>query len=309
MALIEARGLEKRYGNFQALHAVDFVVSDGAVWGLLGPNGAGKSTTLGILAGTLEPSGGELRFHGRPWAEMEGERRRTIGYVPQDLALYEGMSALENLRFWGRLYGVAGRDLEQRAAEALDLVGLSNRAKDKVSAYSGGMKRRLNLAAAIMHRPRLLLLDEPMVGVDPQSRNLLMGVLQHLREQGMTMIYTSHYMPEVEALCDRVAIIDHGKMLAEDTLEGLLNRSEGGVLIHIADPAAAATAPWAEWLPDVAPQPQPDGLLLRTRHPSSLVPDVVRRVTEAGWQLTGLEIIQPSLESVFLTLTGTALRD
>ncbi|HLO02818.1 MAG TPA: ABC transporter ATP-binding protein [Symbiobacteriaceae bacterium] len=305
MALLAAQGLVKRYGAFEAVKSISFEVQKGSCWGLLGPNGAGKSTTLGILSGTLEPTAGALRFEGEDWAAAEGARRRAIGYVPQELALYDSLSALENLRFWGRLYGVRGRALDGRIKEALDWVGLASRAREKVGAFSGGMKRRLNLAAAILHRPRLLLLDEPMVGVDPQSRNLLLEVLQHLRQEGMTLIYTSHYMAEVEAVCDRVAIIDHGKLLAEGGLSELLAQSGAGVLVQTSDAQAALAGDWGSLLP-VARE---EGLFFPAEQPGEILPQVVLQMNARGWQISGIEVVQPSLEAVFLALTGTALRD
>lgn len=305
MALLAAQGLVKRYGAFEAVKSISFAVQKGSCWGLLGPNGAGKSTTLGILSGTLEPTAGDLLFEGERWAAAEGARRHAIGYVPQELALYESLSALENLRFWGRLYGVSSREIEGRMKQALEWVGLSSRARDKVGAFSGGMKRRLNLAAAILHRPRLLLLDEPMVGVDPQSRNLLLEVLQNLRAEGMTLIYTSHYMAEVEAVCDRVAIIDHGQLLAEGSLAELLARSGAGVRVLTPDAIEAAGAEWGALHPVVSEWE----LFFPADQPGDILPQVVLQMNAGGWRIGGIEVVQPSLESVFLALTGTALRD
>lgn len=305
MALLEAEGLVKRYDSFEAVKSISFSVQKGSCWGLLGPNGAGKSTTLGILSGTLEPTAGALRFEGQPWGAAEGARRRAIGYVPQELALYDSLSALENLRFWGRVYGVASREIEGRMKEALDWVGLASRSRDKVGAFSGGMKRRLNLAAAILHRPRLLLLDEPMVGVDPQSRNLLLEVLQRLRQEGMTLIYTSHYMAEVEAVCDRVAIIDHGRLLAEGGLSELLAQSGAGVRVVTPDAKEAAAGEWGALRP-VAAESE---LFFAANQPGEILPQVVLQMNAGGWRIGGIEVVQPSLESVFLALTGTALRD
>lgn len=305
MALLAAQSLVKRYGTFEAVKSISFTVQQGSCFGLLGPNGAGKSTTLGILSGTLEPTAGELLFEGQPWAAAEGVRRRAIGYVPQELALYESLSAIENLRFWGRLYGVSSREIDGRIEEAIEWVGLTSRARDKVGAFSGGMKRRLNLAAAILHRPQLLLLDEPMVGVDPQSRNLLLELLQRLRQEGMTLIYTSHYMAEVEAVCDRVAIIDHGQLLAEGALGELLARSGAGVRVLTPDAQSAAVAEWGALSPSLG-----EGeLFFPADQPGEILPQVVLGVNAGGWRISGIEVVQPSLESVFLALTGTALRD
>jgi ABC-2 type transport system ATP-binding protein len=200
---------------------VSLEVNAGQIVGLLGPNGAGKSTTVGMIAGLLTPDAGEVRVNGAPLSGDTDPRKRAIGLVPQDLALFEELSARENLRFFGSIYSLAGASLEAAIASGLQFVGLADRARDKVKTFSGGMKRRLNLAAGLLHDPDLVLLDEPTVGIDPQSRNAIFDNLEALRARGKALVYTTHYMEEAERLCDRIVIIDHGRVIASDTVQGL----------------------------------------------------------------------------------------
>jgi ABC-2 type transport system ATP-binding protein len=226
--MIEASGLKKSFGPLVAVNDVSFAVAPGQIVGLLGPNGAGKTTTLSMLAGLLTPDSGEIRINGRPLAGDTDSNKRKFGLVPQDLALYDELSARDNLRFFGALYDLHGAALESAIISALTTVGLADRAKDKVQTFSGGMKRRLNLAAGLLHDPDILLLDEPTVGVDPQSRNAIFDNLEALRKQGKALLYTTHYMEEAERLADRIIVIDHGRVIANDTLAGLT--SGGGTL-------------------------------------------------------------------------------
>jgi ABC-2 type transport system ATP-binding protein len=226
MPLLETRGLGKDYGSLSALAGLDLAIEEGEIFGLLGPNGAGKTTAISMMCGVVTPSRGSARVAGLDIASFAA--RRLIGLVPQDLALYEELSALQNLRFFGGLYGLTGSELAARADWALELAGLRERAREPVSRYSGGMKRRLNLAAGLLHRPRLVILDEPTVGVDPQSRNHIFATIRALSaEHGMTVLYTSHYMEEVELLCKRVAILDRGALIACSTVEDLVARHGG----------------------------------------------------------------------------------
>jgi len=228
MPLLETRGLGKDYGSIRALAGLDLEVEEGEIFGLLGPNGAGKTTAISMMCGVVTPSRGSARVGGLDVARQPLAARRLVGLVPQDLAVYEELSALQNLRFFGGLYDLAGAELAARVDWALELAGLRERAREPVSRYSGGMKRRLNLAAGLLHRPRLVILDEPTVGVDPQSRNHIFATIRALcSEQGMTVLYTSHYMEEVELLCKRVAILDHGALIACSTVEDLVARHGG----------------------------------------------------------------------------------
>ena len=226
--MLEVRGLRKTYGDLVAVQEVSFSLGAGEVLGLLGPNGAGKTTTVSMISGIVSPDAGQVLVGGAPLAGDTDVKKRRIGLVPQDLALYDELSALANLRFFGSLYDLDSAALEAAIATSLQLVGLSERARDRVGTFSGGMKRRLNLAAGLLHDPDVLLLDEPTVGVDPQSRNAIFSNLETLKSRGKALLYTTHYMEEVERLADRVVIIDHGRVIASDTLEGLQQYAPAG---------------------------------------------------------------------------------
>ena len=224
MALLDVRGLKKSYGEIAAVRDVSFAVRPGELVGLLGPNGAGKSTTVAMIAGLTPADGGQVLIDGAPLAGDDDPRKRRIGLVPQDLALYDELTALDNLHFFGALYALDRATLTHTIEEALSLVGLKGRERDRVRTYSGGMKRRLNLAASLLHAPDILLLDEPTVGVDPQSRNAIFDNIEALKRQGKAIVYTTHYMEEVERLADRIVVVDHGRVVADDTLDGLKGR-------------------------------------------------------------------------------------
>ena len=225
--MLEARDLWKRYGELTAVAGISLTLGPGEIVGLLGPNGAGKTTTVSMICGLTTPDRGEVAIDGIRLGESAFEAKRRIGLVPQELALYEELGAEANLRLMGALYGLSGKLLDERVAAALALVGLAERARDKPSKFSGGMKRRLNIACALVHDPDVLLLDEPTVGVDPQSRNAIFDNLETLRDRGKALLYTTHYMEEAERLCDRIVIVDHGKVVAADTRENLLKLGEG----------------------------------------------------------------------------------
>jgi ABC-2 type transport system ATP-binding protein len=230
-AILEADSLVKTYGNHVAVDGVSFAVEEGEVFGLLGPNGAGKTTTISMLTGVLEPTSGTARIGGHDILAEPTEVKRINGLVPQDLALYPTLSARANLQFFGRIYGLRGKALRERVDDVLEIVALADRADEPIEKYSGGMKRRVNIAAGLVHQPRLLFLDEPTVGVDPQSRNHIFESVQRLnRDRGMSIIYTSHYMEEVELLCTRVAIVDQGQIIALDTIRNLIAVLGGGVI-------------------------------------------------------------------------------
>ena len=229
--LLEGRGLRKRFGDIIAVDGISVALESGRILAVLGPNGAGKTTTVAMLAGLTTPDAGDVLIGGRPLAGDTDPAKRRMGLVPQDLALYEELSARDNLRFFGALYGLAGDALERAMTSALELVGLAERARDRVAAYSGGMKRRLNLAAGLLHDPDVVLLDEPTVGVDPQSRNAIFDNLEALKRRGKALLYTTHYMEEAERLADRIVIIDHGRVIADDTLAGL-SRTHGAASLE-----------------------------------------------------------------------------
>jgi len=220
-AIVTVSGLEKRFGDVRAVDGVSFEIAEGELFGLLGPNGAGKTTTISMISCLLTPDAGDVIVDGRSVRSDTVGVRRVLGVVPQEIALYPTLTALENLRFWGKMYGLAGKELDSAVVDALELAGLADRAKERIETYSGGMKRRINIAAGVLHRPKVLLMDEPTVGIDPQSRAHILGTVKRLNDEGTTVLYTSHYMEEVEELCDRIAIIDHGKKIADGTLPEL----------------------------------------------------------------------------------------
>jgi ABC-2 type transport system ATP-binding protein len=306
---LEVHDLSKRYGSTVALDGISFEVAEGEIFGLLGPNGAGKTTLLSILSCLLEPSAGEARLSGHSLLSRARDLRHQIGIVPQELALYGELTARENLRFFGQLYGLGGSSLRQRLDEVLAAVGLEDRADQRVDTFSGGMKRRLNLGAALVHEPRLLLLDEPTTGVDPQSRNHIFEEVRRLNRAGVTVVYTSHYMEEVQALCARIGIIDHGRLIACDTLSGLLQRMEG--LIRICVPQVTpGLRERIKKLPSVRLGEQNGQRLeMECRDVNRTLLQLVALLHELQLELTSLETEQPNLERVFLHLTGHALRD
>lgn len=306
---LEVHDLHKRYGSTVALDGVTFQVAEGEIFGLLGPNGAGKTTLLSILSGLLEASAGEARLSGRPLLSADRDLRREIGIVPQELALYGELSARENLRFFGQLYGLKGSLLRQRIDRVLAAVGLEDRADKRVDTFSGGMKRRLNLGAALVHEPRLLLLDEPTTGVDPQSRNHIFEEIRRVNRSGVTVVYTSHYMEEVQALCTRIGIIDHGRLIACDSVAGLLQQMEGLIRIRVPQ-ITAGLRERIKQLPSVRLTEQNGQRLeMECRDVKRTLLQIVSLLNELQLELTSLETEEPNLERVFLHLTGHALRD
>ena len=299
----------KSYGRLEALKGVSFSVGEGELFGLLGPNGAGKTTLVSILACLLAPSAGSASLAGTPLRMSDAAIRRQIGIVPQDLAVYGELTARENLMFFGKLYDLPRAELAHRVEEVLATIGLDDRAKDRVSTFSGGMKRRLNLGVSILHNPKLLFLDEPTTGVDPQSRNRIFEEVRRLNNTGMTIVYISHYMEEVQALCSRVGILDHGDLIACDAVPHLLLKLDGQILFHI-DPVPEALPDRLSALPDVSVQ-RPNGTKFILT--ASDVPKTLLKLAEAFAELRvepdEIEAHEPDLERVFLHLTGRALRD
>ena len=302
-AILELVGLGKDFGARVAVGRVDLAVEAGQIFGLLGPNGAGKTTTISMACGVITPSRGTARVAGADIRTEPQAARRAIGFVPQDLAIYEDLSPEQNLRFFGSLYGLRGADLARQIEWALDVVGLGDRRREPTRRFSGGMKRRLNLAAGLVHRPRLLVLDEPTVGVDPQSRRHIFDTVRALRDRGMTVLYTSHYMEEVEALCDRIAIMDGGAVVAVGTLGELIATHGGrGVEIEVeGDAAAAAIAAAAHAEVSRA------GAVLRVIPRGPLAPVIA--AVESAARIHRMTSREADLETVFLTLTGHSLRD
>ena len=303
-AMLELAGLGKDYGERTAVAALDLTVTKGEILGLLGPNGAGKTTTISMASGVVTPSRGKVTIGGIDLAKQPRVAKAKLGLVPQDLALYEELSATQNLTFFAALYGIRGKLAAERVEWALGVVGLADRAKDIVKTYSGGMQRRLNIAAGLVHKPELLILDEPTVGVDPQSRNHIFETVRKLRESGITVIYTSHYMEEVEALCDRVAIMDGGKIVALGTLGELVAKYAGkGVEIEVTgDLEQAAAAARAHGTVTR------EGNVLRVEPTAGIAP-VLAAIEATGMTIARIESRQATLETAFLALTGRGLRD
>jgi ABC-2 type transport system ATP-binding protein len=305
-SLVEVQAVGHSYGDFAALTGVSFSIAAGEIFGLLGPNGAGKTTLLSLLAALRSPTHGAIQLAGQRLHPNHHALKRKIGLVPQELALYPELTAAENLRFFGALYRLPNDELERRVAKILEMIGLTERADARVSTFSGGMQRRLNLGISLVHEPTLLLLDEPTAGVDPQSRNHLFEGIRRLHASGMTIVYTSHYMEEVEALCQRVGIIDHGRLVACDSVSGLLGLLPGTIHFDLSrDPEG-----WDGLLDgDGRLEKVDDGWHLRCRDVSPMVVRLVAWCSERKLTLTRLETEAPNLERVFLHLTGRALRD
>jgi len=308
--MLEVRALKKAYGKIVAVDGVSLRAGSAETIGLLGPNGAGKTTTVSMIAGLFPPDSGEVLIDGSPLRGDTDPVKRKIGLVPQNIALYDELSALDNLTFLGALYDLHGTVLKRAIAEAVDLVGLSDRAKDKVRTFSGGMKRRLNLAAALLHDPQILLLDEPTVGVDPQSRNAIFDNLETLKKRGKTLVYTTHYMEEAERLCDRIIIIDHGKVIANDTLHGLhrMLPVTNILAIELENTNGFKPEPLLA-LPEVVSADVREGVLRVGVHSLTTGAVVILRwLAENGHAYQHVASERPDLETVFLTLTGRSLR-
>jgi ABC-2 type transport system ATP-binding protein len=309
--LLECRDLAKAYGKRLAVDGVSFRIDPGETYGFLGPNGAGKTTTISMVCGLLTRDGGSVTLGGKAVDIGAAEAKASIGYVPQDLAIYPDLSARENLRFFGRLQRLRGRELEARVGAVLELIGLTDRAGDRTSEFSGGMKRRLNIGIGLLHRPALLVLDEPTVGVDPQSRNAILASVVDLATEGMSILYTTHYMEEAERLCDRIGVIDEGRVRAEGTrreLVGLVGQKDR-VSLGASGPLGAAVAALSG-VPGVAGATVGDGRIeLVVDDARSLLPRLLQEAAAAGVAVRTVEVIEPDLEAVFLHLTGKALRD
>jgi ABC-2 type transport system ATP-binding protein len=304
-------GLRRTFGDRTAVDDVSFSIAAGETYGLLGPNGAGKTTTISMLCGVLEADAGTVEVGGRPVSPRHPEGRGAIGYVPQDIALYPDLTARENLRFFGRLQGLSGRRLDQRIAASLDVVGLADRADDRTETYSGGMKRRANIAVGLLHEPQLLVLDEPTVGVDPQSRTAILDAVDTLGGEGLAVLYTTHYMEEAERLCNRVGIIDEGRLVAEGTRRELIERLGSASRVRIeAVGALDAFAASVRDLPIVRAVSSSDGVVdVTVDDGRRAIAALVEAAERSGVEVASVEVVEPDLEAVFLHMTGKALRD
>ena len=328
--ILTAKDLRKTFGDFEAVKGISFSVLRGEIFSLLGPNGAGKTTTINMLSCLLPPTSGTAEIAGHAIPGDTLAVRRAIGVVPQEIALYDALSARQNLEFWGRLYDMRGKELARRIDEVLAQVGLADRAKDKVKTFSGGMKRRINIAAGLLHKPQLLFMDEPTVGIDPQSRRRILDMVRELRDGGMTVLYTTHYMEEAEELSDRVGIIDQGRLIAlgtqaeltrvvgeQETLRLHLAEEAGVALAGVNGTAGAPATMSADGsvalfsgLPGVLRASAVDHqIVVNVADAGAALPAVVGRANTAGLHVRSVDIEQPNLEAVFLHLTGRGLRD
>lgn len=306
---VAVRHLRKAYGSTVAVHDLSFEIHTGEVFGLLGPNGAGKTTTISMIATQLRPTGGDAFVFGHSVQRDTQRVRRLIGLVPQEVSLYPQLSARENLKFFGRMYGVKGAVLERRVDHLLELVGLENRSTEPVAQYSGGMKRRLNLAVSLVHEPRLLLLDEPTVGVDPHSREKIFSIVRQLRDEGIAMLYTTHYMEEAERLCDRLGIMDEGKIIALGSLLELLTAAGCSEVVQIRGLPSMAEVSVLHSVPGVCRIEVHTGdVRLFVSHAARVLGPLSQFLDRYG-DGVAVEIAPLSLENLFLQLTGKELRD
>jgi len=309
--VLRCTGLRKTFGDRVAVDDVGFEIAAGETYGLLGPNGAGKTTTISMICGLLTRDAGRVTLQGRELDTTTIDVKAVIGFVPQEVAIYPDLSARENLRFFGKLYDLSGRELDARIDRILETIGLADRGDERTDAYSGGMKRRLNIGLGMLNDPVLLVLDEPTVGVDPQSRNAILDSVEALASEGMAVLYTTHYMEEAERLCDRVGILDEGSVKAEGTRRELISlvgeHDRLRIGAHGDLVAAAAAAAGVPGVEEAAPRD--GGLDLLARDARASLADIVRAVDETGAGITSMEVREPNLEAVFLHLTGRALRD
>jgi ABC-2 type transport system ATP-binding protein len=309
--VLQCSGIRKSFGDHVAVKGIGFSISPGETYGLLGPNGAGKTTTISMIAGLLEPDAGEIRLGGEPMSPDATHTKRLVGLVPQDLAIYPDLDATENLEFFGRLQGLKGAELDRRVAEVLGIIELTDRAGDRTEEYSGGMKRRLNIGIGLLHRPALLILDEPTVGVDPQSRNAILESVERLGEEGMAVLYTTHYMEEAERLCDRIGIVDQGELIAEGTQADLVRIV--GQRDRLTLTATGSLADTAAALGELTPVDEAGvteaGIVLIVDQAHEHLPQILEVAGRTGSVVKSVDVESADLESVFLKLTGRALRE
>lgn len=307
--MITVSGIKKKYGSNEALKGISFTIKQGEFYGLLGPNGAGKSTTIGIMSTLVSPDTGSVVIDGHDLRTHPELCKQTIGVVPQEIALYNELTAVDNLMFWGSLYGVKKDVLKQRMEETLKLFGLFERRNEKIRTYSGGMKRRINIASALLHKPKVLFMDEPTVGIDPQSRNLIFEVVEKLHQEGMTIVYTTHYMEEAERFCDRIGIIDNGTIIAQGTLDEL--KQQGGEKESLVITGKGISEERVNKLKSqgYSVAMNEDQLTFLSAHLKTEMPKMIVACNDTGIEIEHIDIRRVNLETVFLSLTGKQLRD
>ena len=311
MSLLEVKNISKGFKDIKAVDNLSFNVEKGEIFGLLGPNGAGKSTTISMISTLFLPTEGEILYEGINIINEPKKIQKDLGIVPQEIALYPTLSGYQNLYFWGHTYGIRGKELKSRIYEISETIGLKDRLKDNVEKYSGGMKRRLNIGAALLHKPKILIMDEPTVGIDPQSRNHILGTINILNREGMTIIYTSHYMEEAEGLCTRIGIMDKGKMMAMGTTDELINIVKGKEKIKVkfdnVSDELIANIKVLNYIDEV--QVNGKDINLITLNGKTIFEDLIDIAKRTNEKILSINITKPNLESVFLHLTGRALRD
>lgn len=310
MKIVQISGLRKNFGKIEAIRNIDLDIEQGEFFGLLGPNGAGKTTTINVLSTVLKPDAGEVKINGFDLKKNPFNCKQSIGIVPQELALYNELSAKENLLFWGGLYGITGIKARNRAEELLKIFELTDRGNSLIKTFSGGMKRRINIAAAMLHRPEILMMDEPTVGIDPQSRNQIYDVLSDFSKNGVTIIYTTHYMDEVEKICSRIGIIDHGEIIAKGTLEELrrITGSAETIVIHFERKNDQELQKMKNEFGELITVFD-DKIIFSTDNVSRDLPMLIEKCAASCISLTHIALEQISLETVFLSLTGRKLRE
>lgn len=321
--LVEVRGITKQFGDFTAVNNVDLTLYTGEIFSLLGPNGAGKTTLISMISGLLSVTDGSATIGGHDITREPLAAKALLGVIPQEIALYESFSARQNLRFFGQLYGLGGRDLERRIDEVLDFIDLTDRQHDRVKTFSGGMKRRVNIGVGLLHKPQLVYMDEPTVGIDPQNRRRILDTVFRLRDEyAMTVLYTTHLMEESQEISDRVGIIDHGQIIALGTVADLTQQvgEEDRLVFQVASAtvddafaervqATVDTVTRVVWEPPADPERPQTTLTVFAREGRSAMPAIIRMANEAGLTVTNVAVREPDLEAVFLSLTGRALRD
>ncbi|MEH7417984.1 ABC transporter ATP-binding protein [Neobacillus drentensis] len=311
MNVLEIKNLTKKFGDFIAVDNMSLTIQEGEIFGFLGSNGAGKSTTINMISGLLRNNSGEIHILGKNIASHSKYAKLNIGIVPQDLAIYEDMTAYENVRFFAGLYGLRGIELKERVEEALEFVGLLDKQKSYPKNFSGGMKRRLNIACAIAHRPKLIIMDEPTVGIDPQSRNYILTSVRKLNDMGCTVIYTSHYMEEVEEICSRIAIVDHGKVIAEGTKEQLkaIITDTKDLWIELKNTENLEEPSLMEIKGVNSVTIEENVVKINSQSEINNLNQIIQFFINRGMEIRSLQEQAPNLETVFLTLTGRNLRD
>ncbi|MBW9145926.1 ABC transporter ATP-binding protein [Clostridium sp. CM028] len=311
MDIVKIKGLTKKFGDFTAVDNIDFSIKEGEIYGLLGPNGAGKSTIINMICGLITTTKGSIEILGKDNQKNSNNAKRNIGVVPQDIAVYEDLTCLENVKFFASLYGLKGEELKKKAFDALEFVGLSDKAKSMPASFSGGMKRRLNIACAIAHTPKLLIMDEPTVGIDPQSRNHILDSVKKLNERGCTIIYTTHYMEEVEAISTMISIIDHGKVIVTGTKEELkaIVTDKNTVEVTVIDGTVINEEQLKELKGVTNVLINENKVKIDSLKEINNLDKIILYFTDNGIPIENIENKVPDLETVFLTLTGRKLRD